>query len=86
MSLHITLLFENFCATKLTAVVMSLKCTKSIRDLPLVLFLRVRRIAMRGVRCGLVLFKDIRHDTRCCFNVRSKAYIGQLNLPHETKN
>ena len=24
----------------------------------------------------------IRYDTRCCFNVRSKADISQLNLPH----
>ena len=22
------------------------------------------------------------YDTRCCFNVRSKADISQLNLPH----
>ena len=26
------------------------------------------------------------YDTRGCFNVRSKADISQLNLPHETKN
>jgi len=26
----------------------------------------------------------IRYDTRCYFNVRSKAYISQLNLPHGT--
>jgi len=24
----------------------------------------------------------IRHDTRCCFNVRSKADMSRLNLPH----
>jgi len=28
----------------------------------------------------------IRHDTRCYFNVRTKAGISQLNLPPETKN
>ena len=28
----------------------------------------------------------IRYDTRCYFNVRSKADISQLNLPHETDN
>ena len=28
----------------------------------------------------------IRHDTRCYFNVRSKADISQLNLPHGTDN
>jgi len=27
----------------------------------------------------------IRYDSRCCFNVRSKADISQLNLPHGTK-
>jgi len=27
----------------------------------------------------------IRYDTRSYFNVRSKADISQLNLPHETK-
>ena len=28
----------------------------------------------------------IRYDTRCYFNVRSKADISQLNLPHGTNN
>jgi len=28
----------------------------------------------------------IRYDTRCYFNVRSKADTSQLNLPHGTKN
>ena len=28
---------------------------------------------------------DIRYDTRCYFNVRSKADISQLNLPHDTQ-
>jgi len=28
----------------------------------------------------------IRYDTRCYFNVRSKADISQLNLPHGTAN
>jgi len=27
-------------------------------------------------------FKVLRYDTRCYFNVRSKADISQLNLPH----
>ena len=27
----------------------------------------------------------IRYDTRCYFNVRSKADISQLNLPHTTE-
>ena len=29
---------------------------------------------------------SIRYDTRCYFNVRSKADISQLNLPHGTDN
>ena len=28
----------------------------------------------------------MRYETRCCFNVRSKADISHLNLPHETNN
>jgi len=27
-----------------------------------------------------------RYDTRCCFNVRPKADVSQLNLPHGTDN
>jgi len=36
--------------------------------------------------CGLHLDAEytIRYDTRCYFNVRLKADIGQLNLPHGT--
>jgi len=30
--------------------------------------------------------KTIRYDRRCCFNVRSKADMSQLNLPHGTDN
>ena len=33
-------------------------------------------------RCWTKLLKSIRYDTRCYFNVRSKADISQLNLPH----
>ena len=38
------------------------------------------------LRDGLlsVAVATIRHDTRCYFNVRSKADISQLNLPHGT--
>ena len=34
----------------------------------------------------LVIVVTIRYDTRCYFNVRSKADISQLNLPHGTDN
>ena len=30
----------------------------------------------------LALYNMIRYDTRCYFNVRSKANMSQLNLPH----
>jgi len=29
-------------------------------------------------------FVKVRYDTRCLFNVRSKANMSQLNLPHGT--
>jgi len=32
--------------------------------------------------CGAVTNVQLRYDTRCYFNVRSKADISQLNLPH----
>ena len=32
--------------------------------------------------CVSVLVRLIRYDTRCCFNVRSKADMSQLNLLH----
>jgi len=34
----------------------------------------------------LSVVQCIRYDTRCHFNVQSKADISQLNLPHETNN
>ena len=33
-----------------------------------------------------IWYDTIRYDTRCYFNVRSKADISQLNLPHGTDN
>jgi len=39
------------------------------------------------ITVALILIGDkIRYDTRCYFNVRSKADISQLNLPHGTDN
>jgi len=40
---------------------------------------------MPYITCYL-LQENIRYDTRCYFNVRSKADISQLNLPHGTDN
>jgi len=34
----------------------------------------------------LYVYDTIRYDTRCYFNVRSKADTSQLNLPHGTDN
>ena len=31
-------------------------------------------------------YDTIRYDTRCYFNVRTKADVSQLNLPHGTDN
>jgi len=38
-----------------------------------------------GYDIYIYLYK-IRYDTRCYFNVRSKANMSQLNLPHGTDN
>jgi len=34
----------------------------------------------------IYIYDTIRYDTRCYFNVRSKANMSQLNLPHGTDN
>ena len=34
----------------------------------------------------ILSFFAIRYDTRCYFNVRSKADMSQLNLPYGSKN
>jgi len=31
---------------------------------------------------SVLLHQEVRYDTRCYFNVRSKADVSQLNLPH----
>jgi len=33
-----------------------------------------------------IRYDTIRYDTRCYFNLRSKADMSQLNLPHGTDN
>jgi len=35
---------------------------------------------------AVIEFKLIRYDTRCYFNVRSKADMSRLNLPHGNNN
>ena len=46
----------------------------------------LRRQRLYDRRGGELTHDTIRYDTRCCFNVRSKADISQLNLPHGTNN
>jgi len=41
---------------------------------------------MYGCAINCLCMLTIRYDTRCYFNVRSKADISQLNLPHGTDN
>ena len=43
----------------------------------------VRSVGSGSAREGRV---EVRCDARCYFNVRSKADISQLNLPHGTDN
>ena len=45
----------------------------------------LRDATTQGLSCKRVE-STIRYDTRCYFNVRSKADISQLNLPHGTDN
>jgi len=54
-------------------------------------FLKIGHVSAPAARnwmfdIGQWSLKTIRYDTRCCFNVRSKANISQLNLPHGTDN
>jgi len=44
-----------------------------------------RRMKLSDVASAMATFLSydtIRYDTRCYFNVRSKADMSQLNLPH----
>jgi len=46
-------------------------------------------IAVTAIDLFTVIYSiadTIRYDTRCYFNVRSKANMSQLNLPHGTDN
>ena len=43
-------------------------------------------LGLPGDRYQSERYDTIRYDTRCYFNVRSKADMSQLNLPHGTDN
>jgi len=53
---------------------------------------RLQCVPLRSSVCPIVTTKrllsvdTIRYDTRCQFNVRSKADTSQLNLPHGNNN
>jgi len=47
---------------------------------------RFRDIATISFFLSIISYDTIRYDTRCYFNVRSKADIGRLNLPHGNDN
>ena len=40
----------------------------------------------KGTTDAIFMARQIRYDTRCYFNVRSKANMSQLNLPHGNDN
>ena len=42
------------------------------------------RTRIRTSEPNVLRYDTIRYDTRCYFNVRSKANMSQLNLPHGT--
>jgi len=43
-------------------------------------------LELNGLQLSPVSRELLRYDARCYFNVRSKADISQLNLPHGTDN
>ena len=43
---------------------------------------QLRVVVLVDVASQLSLYNQLRYDTRCYFNVRSKADLSQLNLPH----
>ena len=47
---------------------------------------RGRTPLILAVDCSEDVYDTIRYDTRCCFNVRSKADMNGLNLPHGDDN
>jgi len=46
----------------------------------------VMPVTQTAIQCAesyaILLYDTIRYDTRCHINVRSKANMSQLNLPH----
>ena len=74
----------DFKTTKLSAVPTSQTYTGRARTSPKGTYSTVRTKRRRHTNENNR--NTIRYDTRCYFNVRSKADISQLNLPHGTDN
>ena len=56
------------------------------RRTPLSRQLQVIQSQTHSIEMNLQFKGFVKYDTRCYFNVRSKADISQLNLPHGTDN
>ena len=66
---------------------MNLKLGQVVIKRVAVVELGVNNGSGNGGSCfGIEVWTDTANDTRCYFNVRSKADISQLNLPHGTDN
>ena len=57
-------------------------CTKAFSDLCVLLMSNIGLHSVFELSPKSLRAYTIRYDTRCYFNVRSKADISQLNLPH----
>jgi len=82
--------FDKFCQSQLTkivdystvALIPSITCHyKTVNSTPCMTV----KILLDLIAVYRTL-RTIRYDTRCYFNVRSKADISQLNLPHGNDN
>jgi len=86
-----------YCPSKVRVTVLYRKCStnhagvKVLRNTKRRLLVKcgTAECGMRKVKCGMKTVErccetvgKMRYDTRCYFNVRSKADISQLNLPH----
>ena len=85
------LVTNNFlCLSSTKRNIVSLPAEKKIflASLPKLLGLRLQCQIFYNVCCDarVIVLSLLRYDTRCYFNVRSKADMSQLNLPHGTNN
>jgi len=83
-----TIVIAVCCAVAYLAIVIGLTVYCSIRLMRAKNLRKMHRPAAAAelTPAGTGLFCSVLYDTRCYFNVRSKADISQLNLPHGTDN